>query len=78
MGLSQETLQRLIARCTDIVVATDEKGNVAYYNDGASRILGYAPDEILGAYVARLYPDLAEAKRVMRAMRSASDARRAA
>jgi len=72
MGLSQETLQRLIARSTDIVVATDEKGNVAYYNDGASRILGYAPDEILGAYVARLYPDLAEAKRVMRAMRSES------
>jgi PAS domain S-box-containing protein len=70
MGLSQEMLERLIARSTDIVVATDRKGNVAYYNDGASRILGYAPDEILGVYVERLYPDLAEAKRVMRAIRS--------
>jgi PAS domain S-box-containing protein len=70
MSLSQEKLERLIVRSTDIVVATDRKGNVAYYNDGASRILGYAPDEILGAYVERLYPDLDEAKRVMRAMRS--------
>jgi PAS domain S-box-containing protein len=70
MGLSRETLERLINRSTDIVVATDRKGNVAYYNDGASRILGYSSGEILGAYVERLYPDLAEAKRVMLAMRS--------
>jgi PAS domain S-box-containing protein len=70
MGLSHEVLERLIARSTDIVVATDRKGNVEYYNDGATRILGYAPGEILGAYVERLYPDLDEAKRVMRAMRS--------
>jgi len=72
MSLSRAMLERLIARSTDIVVATDRKGNVAYYNDGASRILGYAPEEILGAYVERLYPDLSEAKRVMRAMRSES------
>ncbi len=69
MPLSKEVLDRLIARSTDIVVATDRKGNVAYYNDGASRILGYTPGEILGVYVTQLYPDLDEAKRVMRAMR---------
>jgi PAS domain S-box-containing protein len=69
MPLSRDRLERLVARSTDIVVATDGKGNVVYYNDGASRILGYAPDEILGRYVVILYPDLAEAKRVMRAMR---------
>jgi PAS domain S-box-containing protein len=40
-----------------------------YYNDGASRILGYKTDEILGANVVTLYPSLAEAKRVMKAMR---------
>ena len=69
MALSQDRLEHLVARSTDIVVATDRDGNVAYYNDGASRILGYAPDEILGKYVGILYPDLAEAKRVMAAMR---------
>ncbi len=69
MGLSKEVLERLIARSTDIVVATDGDGKVAYYNDGASQVLGYASEEILGEYVARLYPDLDEAKRVMRIMR---------
>jgi PAS domain S-box-containing protein len=69
MPLSQDRLERLVARSTDIVVATDRDGNVAYYNDGASLILGYTPGEILGKYAAVLYPDLAEAKRVMAAMR---------
>ncbi len=68
-SLSQETLERLIARSTDIVVATDRAGRVIYYNDGASRILGYKPDQILGCNVVTLYPSLAEAKRVMKAMR---------
>ena len=71
MGLSKERLEKLIARSTDIVVATDRKGRVAYYNDGASRILGYSQDEILGKYVLQLYPDIDEARRVMAAMRSA-------
>ena len=37
MALSKEVLERLIARSTDIVVATDRDGNVSYYNHGASR-----------------------------------------
>ena len=52
--VSQETLERLIARSTDIVVATDRAGRVIYYNDGASRILGYKSDEILGYNVVTL------------------------
>jgi PAS domain S-box-containing protein len=74
MGLSKEILERLIAHSTDIVVATDGKGHVSYYNDGASDTLGYSSQEILGEYSARLYPDLDEAKRVMRAMREADAA----
>ncbi len=69
MALSKEVLERLIARSTDIVIATDRDGNVSYYNDGALRTLGYSEEEILGAYVERVYLDLEEAKRVMRAMR---------
>ncbi len=71
MSLSREDLERLIARSTDIVVATDRDGKIAYYNDGASRILGYQSDEVLGCTVVKVYPDLEEAKRVMRAMRDA-------
>jgi PAS domain S-box-containing protein len=69
MALSKRRLERLIARSTDIVVATDRKGMVIYYNDGATRSLGYTQEEILGKFVATLYPDLDEAKRVMAAMR---------
>jgi len=65
--VSQETLERLIARSTDIVVATDRAGRVIYYNDGASRILGYKIQEILGHNVVTLYPSLAEAKRALMA-----------
>src|SRR5262249_54293316 len=70
MPLTRDRLERLVARSTDIVVATDRKGHVVLYNDGASRILGYTPDEILGRFVGILYPDLDEARRVMAAMRS--------
>jgi PAS domain S-box-containing protein len=69
MALSKDRLERLIARSTDIVVATDRKGMVTYYNDGAKRSLGYTQNEILGKFVSQLYPDLDEAKRVMGAMR---------
>jgi len=69
MALTRERLEQLIARSTDIVVATDRKGVVDYYNDGASQVLGYRPDEILGHFVAKLYPSLDEARRVMAAMR---------
>jgi PAS domain S-box-containing protein len=71
MTLSRERLQKLIDRSTDIVVATDRKGIVVYYNDGAAKDLGYSLDEILGSFVGRLYPSIEEAKRVMRCMRSA-------
>jgi PAS domain S-box-containing protein len=69
MALSKERLEQLIARSTDIVVATDRQGMVVYYNDGASRILGYRSREILGKSVVQVYPDIDEAKRVMKAMR---------
>ncbi len=70
MGITRETLERLIARSTDIVVATDRKGIVVYYNDGAKRTLGYEAEEVLGAFVGRLYPSVEEAKRVASTMRS--------
>ena len=70
MPLEPERFEHLVARSTDIVVATSSTGHVVYYNDGAKRSLGYTPEEILGTYVAQLYPSLDEARRVMKAMRS--------
>jgi PAS domain S-box-containing protein len=69
MALSKEKLESLIARSGDIVVATDADGKIVYYNDGATRSLGYSPDEVLGEFVGRVYPSLEEAQNVMQAMR---------
>jgi len=68
MALTADKFEQLISHSTDIVVATDRKGTVVYYNDGAKRTLGYRSDEVMGRFVAKLYPSLEEAKRVKRAM----------
>jgi PAS domain S-box-containing protein len=70
MALTRDRLEQLVARSTDIVVATDGGGTVVYYNDGAKKSLGYTAEEVLGTSVAQVYPSLDEAKRVMKAMRS--------
>lgn len=69
MPLTREMLERLTDRSTDIVVATDRKGRVVYYNDGASKSLGYDPSETLGSFVGAFYPSVEEARRVAQAMR---------
>jgi PAS domain S-box-containing protein len=69
LPLAQSILQRLIEASPDIVVATDARGTVAYYNDGARENLGYTREEIIGCEVWKLYPSLEQARRVMRAMR---------
>jgi PAS domain S-box-containing protein len=61
--------EKLLESSPDIVVAVDRKGVITFYNDGAQQTLGYSPDEVLDQHVTRLYPDLAEARKVMAAMR---------
>ena len=61
--------EKLLESSPDIVVAVDKKGIISFYNDGARKTLGYATDEVLGQHVTRLYPDLAEARKVMASLR---------
>src|SRR5262245_8521775 len=62
--------EKLLESSPDIVVAVDRAGTIIFYNDGARQTLGYTPEEVLGQHVTRLYPDLAEARKVMAAMRA--------
>lgn len=64
-------LEHLAEISPDIIIAVDISGNIIFYNDGARRTLGYSPEEVLGRHVTLLYGDLAEARRLMAAMRSA-------
>ena len=64
-------LEHLAEISPDIIVAVDRGGSIIFYNDGARRILGYSSAEVLDRHVTLLYGDLAEARRLMAAMRSA-------
>lgn len=66
--------EKLLESSSDIVVAVDRHGTIHFYNDGSRRTLGYAPDEVLGEHVTRLYPDVAEARKVMAALREGKNA----
>jgi PAS domain S-box-containing protein len=61
--------EKLIESSPDIVVAVDRAGTIIFYNDGAHKTLGYTHEEVFGKHVELIYPSLAEAKRVMAAMR---------
>lgn len=65
--------EKLLENSPDIVVAVDRQGTIIFYNDGARSTLGYTGEEVLGKHVTRLYPDLAEARKVMLAMRAGHD-----
>ncbi|HZP45765.1 MAG TPA: response regulator [Candidatus Binataceae bacterium] len=73
LTLDHNYLRRLIESSPDIVIAVDRRGIVIYYNDGARKNLRFAPEEIIGQHVTRLYPSEAEARRVMGAMRQSPD-----
>ena len=62
--------EQLLEDSPDIIVAVDRHGIITFYNDGARQTLGYTPDDVLGQHVTRLYPDLAEARKVMDAMKA--------
>jgi PAS domain S-box-containing protein len=64
-------LEHLAEVSPDIIIAVDRSGSIVFYNDGARRTLGYSPEEVLGRHVTLIYGDLEEARRLMKAMRSA-------
>jgi len=72
MGLTREQFEQLTNRSPDIIVGTDRKGRIIFYNDGAHDNLGYEDEEVLGQFVGVFYPSVEEARRVSEAMRDAA------
>ena len=61
----EETLRLLISGVKDYaIIMLDSDGRIASWNDGAQRIKGYRPDEIIGQHFSRFYPaeDIADGK----------------
>ncbi|MAG33651.1 MAG: hypothetical protein CL908_22460 [Deltaproteobacteria bacterium] len=69
MSLTREQLEELVKHSPDIIVGTDRKGRVVYFNDGAHDSLGYESEEVLGEFVGLFYPSVEEARRVGESMR---------
>jgi PAS domain S-box-containing protein len=73
LTLDQNYLKRLMESSPDIIIAIDREGTIIYYNDGARRILGFTPEEIIGQKCTRIYVSLEEARKVMNALRESTD-----
>ena len=69
MSLTREHFEQLTKSSPDIIVGTDRKGRVVYFNDGAHASLGYENEEVLGQFVGIFYPSVEEARRVSNIMR---------
>ena len=53
---SEEQFRLLVQSVTDYAIyMLDAKGNVSSWNQGAQRIKGYLPDEIIGQHFSRFY-----------------------
>lgn len=67
---AKEFLDRVIDSTVDGIVVSDLRGNIRIFNQGASRITGYCPDEVIGRLrVWRLFPER-EAVHIMAELRS--------
>ena len=53
-------LKRLVESSPDIIIAVDRQGTIIFYNDGARKNLGFAPEDIIGQKVTRVYPSAEE------------------
>ncbi len=50
-------LATILESVRESVIVTDPKGQVLYWNEGATQLFGYEAGEMMGATVAALYPD---------------------
>ena len=54
--LSDELLARIVALAADAIICINAQQTITFFNDGATRIFGYAHDEIMGHSLEVLIP----------------------
>ncbi|HXU68843.1 MAG TPA: PAS domain S-box protein [Polyangia bacterium] len=68
---TSDFLERLIDSTVDGIICADMRGNILIFNQGAARLYGYSPGEVVGKLpVWKLYPD-GVARAIMSELRSA-------
>jgi PAS domain S-box-containing protein len=65
-------LAAIVASSDDVIVSKDLNGIITSWNDAATRVFGYAPEEIIGSSVLKLIPkDLhSDEKRIIASIRA--------
>jgi len=67
---TSDFLERLIDSTVDGIICADMRGNILIFNQGAARLYGYSPGEVVGKLpVWRLYPE-GVARAIMTELRS--------
>ena len=57
MTLPGDVVLAAVAHAPDAVVIVDAAGIICYWNDGATRIFGYGPQEMLGSTLDAIIPE---------------------
>jgi PAS domain S-box-containing protein len=57
---SEERYRLLIETASDAVVSADESGTITFANPSATRIFGYAPDDLIGKSLTVLIPEFGQ------------------
>ena len=57
MMLPGDVVLAAVAHAPDAVVIVDAAGTICYWNDGAARIFGYGPEEMVGSTLDAIIPE---------------------
>ena len=57
MMLPGDVVLAAVANAPDAVVVVDAAGTICYWNDGAARIFGYGPEEMVGSTLDAIIPE---------------------
>ncbi len=63
-------LRNLVRSSRDAIITTDPKGRIVVWNEGATRMLGWKGEEVIGRSVVDVYASPEEARDIMRRLMS--------
>jgi PAS domain S-box-containing protein len=62
VDLTAALAEALLATRSDAIIAADRGGRICFWNPGAERLFGYAPDEALGCALDLIIPERLRAR----------------